>query len=114
MGGRALTGGRTALPCGPCRTAPVQESKQHVGPRGAVFIIKKKETGPYWPRLIRDAKKPHWLQTDFSKWKDEDDDDLGGGDDDFPGMGGMDFSNFGGAGVRARASGTAAGRNGRG
>ena len=66
--------------------------------RGAVFVIQKKEAGPYWPRLVKASKKPHWLQTDFSKWKDEDEDAPAEEDP----MGGMDFSQFGG-GVRPGA-----------
>ena len=29
---------------------------------------------PYWPRLLAAAGKHRWLKTDFSKWRDEDDD----------------------------------------
>jgi len=40
------------------------------------LVIVKKEGGPYWPRLLSDASKVHWLKTDFSKWRDEDDSDV--------------------------------------
>ena len=82
-----------------------------------MFILKKKEKGPYWQRLLKDAKKVHWLKADWNKWKDEDDEEeeetggpQAGGDFDsmfrqmgglggmggmggMPGMGGME--NFG-------------------
>ncbi|XP_055384373.1 uncharacterized protein CG16817 [Condylostylus longicornis] len=35
------------------------------------FTICKKETGPYWPTLTNDKKKPHFLKVDFNKWVDE-------------------------------------------
>jgi prostaglandin-E synthase len=50
-----------------------------------MFIIKKQEKGPYWPRLLKDAKKVHWLKADWNKWKDEDDEE----EEDMAGMGGM-------------------------
>jgi len=40
-----------------------------------MFILKKKERGPYWPRLLKDAKKVHWLKADWNKWKDEDEEE---------------------------------------
>jgi len=51
----------------------LQESKQNITAREICFNIKKMEDGPYWPRLVKDAKKPGFLHTDFSRWKDEDD-----------------------------------------
>ena len=29
--------------------------------------------GPYWPSLMKDKKKVHWLKIDFNRWRDEDD-----------------------------------------
>lgn len=52
----------------------------------------------FWPRLHKEGKKPHYLGTNFNKWKDEDDEDDtdwnnpyggGDGDGDMPGMAGM-------------------------
>ena len=40
-----------------------------------MFILKKKERGPFWPRLLKDAKKVHWLKADWNKWKDEDEEE---------------------------------------
>jgi len=51
------------------------ESKQHLTARELVFVIKKKEVGPYWPRLQKAPKRPPFLHTDFNKWRDEDDSD---------------------------------------
>jgi len=36
------------------------------------FVIPKKESGPFWPRLLKSDKKVHWLKVDFDKWRDED------------------------------------------
>ena len=40
-----------------------------------MFILQKKEEGPYWPRLLKDSKKVHWLKANWNKWKDEDDEE---------------------------------------
>lgn len=39
------------------------------------LVLAKKEEGPYWPRLIKEKTKAHWLKSDFNKWKDEEDTD---------------------------------------
>lgn len=42
--------------------------------RQAFYTLAKKDTdAPYWPRLIKEQKKLHYLKTDFNRWKDEDD-----------------------------------------
>jgi hypothetical protein len=67
-----------------------------------MFILKKQERGPYWPRLLKDTKKVHWLKADWNKWKDEDEEveeDVGQGNDFdnmFKQMGGL--GGLGGAG----------------
>ena len=60
-----------------------QKSKFAVKQRAIEFALEKKESGPYWKRLVKDEKKQHWLKIDFNKWKDEDesDDEAGGGQD---------------------------------
>ncbi|KAI3634717.1 hypothetical protein MIR68_007098 [Amoeboaphelidium protococcarum] len=87
-----------------CKAVVPEESKQAKTARQLSFIIKKKDSGPYWSNLISlpaGQKKPHWLKTDFSKWKDEDDE---GDDEEAPTMGrdpfgtGMDFSQLAGMG----------------
>lgn len=55
-----------------------------------VFCTVTKKTMCYWPRLLKDTKKQHWLSVDFGRWKDEDD----SSDDEAPdagGDGGQDF-----------------------
>ncbi|KFD71308.1 hypothetical protein M514_03558 [Trichuris suis] len=37
------------------------------------LVINKKESGPFWPRLLKDKAKVWWCKIDFNKWKDEDD-----------------------------------------
>ncbi|XP_060066944.1 prostaglandin E synthase 3-like [Ylistrum balloti] len=51
------------------------DSKYKVLPRNVPCVIKKKDDGEFWPRLTKDAKKVHWIKTDFAKWKDEDESD---------------------------------------
>jgi len=72
--------------------------------------LQKKETkDEYWPRLLKDSKKVHYLKTDFDKWVDEDEQNVAADDDynfgNMGGMGGMggdlgglDFSSLGGGG----------------
>jgi len=86
--------------------------KLAVRPRCIELALERIE-GPYWPRLLENKTKQHWLKVDFSKWKEEDDSDaeegaggqdleemmknmggLGGGG----GMGGMDMSALNGMG----------------
>jgi len=50
-----------------------EESKYSVRDRSIEFFLKKKEEGPYWPSLMKDKKKVHWLKIDFNRWRDEDD-----------------------------------------
>lgn len=52
-----------------------EESKQRKGGREYFFELKKKEEGPYWPRLLKDNKKRQYLKIDFNRWKDEDESD---------------------------------------
>ncbi|KAH6640811.1 HSP20-like chaperone [Chaetomium tenue] len=91
------------------------ESKTSHTARDVELKLRKKELGEtYWPRLLKDAKKAHFLKTDFDKWVDEDEqneapeDDFGanfGGPGGPGGMGmgmgggdfgGIDFSKLGG------------------
>ena len=50
------------------------------------LAVGKKENA-WWPRLLKDKVKVHWLKVDFGKWKEEDDSDVGGDDN-------MNFNNF--------------------
>lgn len=80
----------------------VENSKTHASSRDVEFKLRKKELKQeYWPRLLKESKKMHFLKTNFDKWVDEDeqdeapDDDMdkfggaGGGMGGMPGMGGM-------------------------
>jgi len=57
-------------------------SKYHITGRGVVFVIvKKDESQGFWPRLLKDSKKVHYLKTDFDKMRDEDESDVDDNDD---------------------------------
>eukprot|EP01119_Soliformovum_irregulare_P019125 TRINITY_DN5_c0_g1_i1.p1 TRINITY_DN5_c0_g1~~TRINITY_DN5_c0_g1_i1.p1 ORF type:complete len:212 (-),score=67.78 TRINITY_DN5_c0_g1_i1:102-701(-) len=71
-----------------------EQSKFVVRPRQVEFVLKRKEEGPYWDRLLKEGGKRNWLKVDWNKWVDEDEADeaenfdmsgMGG----MPGMGGM-------------------------
>eukprot|EP01100_Stratorugosa_tubuloviscum_P013683 TRINITY_DN6_c3_g1_i2.p1 TRINITY_DN6_c3_g1~~TRINITY_DN6_c3_g1_i2.p1 ORF type:complete len:147 (-),score=88.71 TRINITY_DN6_c3_g1_i2:189-629(-) len=53
------------------------ESNHFVRPRYIEFFIKKKESGPYWSRLLKTEQKPWFLKVDWQHWKDEEDDEDG-------------------------------------
>ncbi|KAK3678109.1 p23 chaperone protein wos2 [Recurvomyces mirabilis] len=89
------------------------KSKINHTPRDVELVLQKKELGEeYWPRLLKDKAKVHFLKTDFDKWVDEDEQDAVGEDDDYMskmggmggaggmggdgGFGGIDFSKLGG------------------
>ncbi|XP_049292240.1 uncharacterized protein CG16817 [Anopheles funestus] len=47
------------------------------------FVIAKADPQtPYWPRLLKDKTKPHWLKVDFNRWKDEESNDEEGNNAD--------------------------------
>lgn len=89
-----------------------ENSKTHHTSRGVEFVLRKKELkSEYWPRLLKESKRVHFLKTDFDKWVDEDEQDGAVEEDPIGGMegveglggdggfGGLDFSKFsGGAG----------------
>jgi len=87
----------------------VDASKINHTDRDIEMVLRKKEAKEeFWPRLLKEKAKMHWLKTDFDKWVDEDEQDPAN-DEDFMakagGMGGMggegggfegiDFSKFG-------------------
>ena len=54
-----------------------------------IFVIEKKdENAPFWPRLLKTSQKNQYLQVDWSKWVDEDEEE----EDGQKGLGGMDPS----------------------
>ncbi|CUS13592.1 unnamed protein product [Tuber aestivum] len=91
----------------------VDNSKQHLSARGVELVLRKKEfKAEFWPRLLKESKKAHYLRTDFDKWVDEDEQEdeasgfsdipgggaqFGGGEDS-GGFGGIDFSKLGNMG----------------
>jgi len=66
------------------------ESKVNHTARDVELKLRKKELDDaYWPRLLKESKKVHFLKTDFDKWVDEDEQNE---------VAEEDFSNFGGMG----------------
>ncbi|CAG8458856.1 13597_t:CDS:2 [Ambispora leptoticha] len=58
-----------------------EASKQSQTGRSIFLVLDKAEHGQsYWPRLTKEKVKLPYLKTDFSKWKDEDEEE--GGDQD--------------------------------
>jgi len=67
-----------------------KESKINHTAKNVEMVLRKKELKEeFWPRLLKDAKKVHFLKTDFDKWVDEDEKDEAPEDDLAAGMGGM-------------------------
>ena len=73
------------------------ESKYTLESRNIFLNLKKKTSGPYWPRLLKDEKKYHWIEVDWMYFTEEDEEDEatnpnkpGQGFDDMPDMGEMD------------------------
>jgi len=67
-----------------------KESKINHTAKNVEMVLRKKELKEeFWPRLLKDAKKVHFLKTDFDKWVDEDEQDEAPEDDLAAGMGGM-------------------------
>lgn len=66
-----------------------KESKINHSAKNIEMILRKKELKEeFWPRLLKDAKKVHFLKTDFDKWVDEDEQNEAP-EDDFGNLGGM-------------------------
>lgn len=66
-----------------------EESKIHHTAKNIEIVLRKKELKEeFWPRLLKDSKKVHFLKTNFDKWVDEDEQDEAP-EDDMAGMGGM-------------------------
>ena len=46
----------------------VENSKTHASSANVQFLLRKKELKEeYWPRLLKDSKRVHYLKTDFDK-----------------------------------------------
>ncbi|MEO2193237.1 MAG: p23/wos2 family protein [bacterium] len=67
-------------------TEDVKESRTD---RTLRLLIGKKESGPFWPRLVKEAGKVSYIKTDFDRWVDEDE------EEEAPGLAdGFDMSQF--------------------
>merc|ERR1712000_588966 len=83
-----------------------EQSKINHTAKNIEFKLQKKDLKEeYWPRLLKDSKRLHFLKTDFDKWVDEDEQEeapeqdfnqFGGEGGDF---GGIDFSKLGAGGM---------------
>ncbi|KAF2667739.1 HSP20-like chaperone [Microthyrium microscopicum] len=81
------------------------ESKINHTDKNIEMVLRKKDLKEeFWPRLLKDKAKVHWLKTDFDKWVDEDEQDpeqdedymqKAGGLGGDGGFEGIDFSKFG-------------------
>jgi len=78
---------------------PSETKKNHTD-RDLELVLRKKELKEeFWPRLLKEKGKVHFLRTDFDKWVDEDEQDANPDDEDFMNkMGGMGGAGGGGAG----------------
>jgi hypothetical protein len=79
----------------------IDPSASHVNhsSRAVEIKLQKKELKEeYWPRLLKDKAKQHYLKTDFDKWVDEDEQDGAADEDLMGGAGGMDEGMMGGMG----------------
>ncbi|KPM39341.1 hypothetical protein AK830_g7239 [Neonectria ditissima] len=98
---------------------PEHSHTNHTGKNVELKLQKKELKEEYWPRLLKEAKRVHFLKTDFDKWVDEDDQNEAA-DEDFSqfgnqpgagmgGMPGMDGGDFGGIDFSKLAAGAAGG-----
>ena len=45
-----------------------ENSKVHHSPRGVEMVLRKKELkAEYWPRLLKESRRGHFVKTDFDK-----------------------------------------------
>lgn len=87
---------------------PENSKKNEAGNHIKFILRKKKVQAEFWPRLLKEKLKLHYIKTDFDKWVDEDEQEEHveedemmnfGGPPGAGGAGGMDFSQLlGGAG----------------
>lgn len=70
----------------------VPTSKYQTSPRDITFILMKADdTQSYWPRLVKEKAKMHYIMVDFSKWVDEDEEGTDPPADNQFDFGGMNF-----------------------
>eukprot|EP00831_Metopus_contortus_P065713 TRINITY_DN5867_c0_g1_i4.p1 TRINITY_DN5867_c0_g1~~TRINITY_DN5867_c0_g1_i4.p1 ORF type:complete len:192 (-),score=54.54 TRINITY_DN5867_c0_g1_i4:51-626(-) len=53
----------------------IEKSKWNTKGRSVIFNLVKKESGPFWPRLLKDEKKDQTIKADWDKWIDEDEEE---------------------------------------
>jgi hypothetical protein len=83
---------------------PAESKINHTAKNVEIKLQKKELKEEYWPRLLKDSKRLHFLKTDFDKWVDEDEQNEApeedfsqfGGMGGMPGMGGAGGGDFGG------------------
>lgn len=51
---------------------PAESKVNHTNKNIELKLRKKELKEEYWPRLLKENKKMHFLKTDFDKWVDED------------------------------------------
>jgi hypothetical protein len=68
---------------------PAASKINHTSKNVELKLQKKELKSEYWPRLLKESKKMHFLKTDFDKWVDEDEQDEAKDDLDMSNMGGM-------------------------
>lgn len=69
--------------------APIDKDQTkvlHTGMKIEAKLQKKELSEEFWPRLLKDKAKVHYLKTDFDRWVDEDEQEEAGEED---------FSKFG-------------------
>lgn len=61
-----------------------KETRLNHTTRSIELVLQKKELKQeFWPRLLKEKSKVHFLKTDFDKWVDEDEQDEAPEDDDY-------------------------------
>lgn len=75
---------------------PDESKINHTSKNIEIKLQKKELKEEYWPRLLKDSKRVHFLKTDFDKWVDEDEQNEAPEED---------FSQFGGMGGAGGAGG---------
>lgn len=87
---------------------PEKSIKHEAGNQIRFILRKKKSQAEFWPRLLKEKLKLHYIKTDFDKWVDEDEQEEQVEENDManfggpPGMGGagdLDFSQLLGGGA---------------
>lgn len=85
-----------------------ENSKKHQAGNQIRFILRKRKAqADFWPRLLKEKLKLHYVKTDFDKWVDEDEQEEQPEEDDILNFGGapgggagdLDFSQLLGGGA---------------